>query len=471
MALPNKKDLKKNAKPAAEQPEVITPKVVKELPLEKVIENKLAENNVTKRVLNAMKDKYLVPAEGDTRQLKEEFVLKNNTDKETYLAIKAERKNVRKVGIITEDLCKKGREKAIQEQKLWLGKEKEVLGEVATVQDLLDEQIKIFEDEEERLRVEEEDRKDKQLVVRQNELIKMGAVNANGCMNINDLSIENSSIREFDDDGYQKEILPLFKMHYENNEKDRIEKEEEQKRQDDLRKKQQEELQQQQDTLKKQQEELDNQKRQFEQQQQQMKDQKIKSRKLQLEVIGLAFSLRDDAYTFEDLKVTSAEITDLDEVAWETRLQNLKPAIDQRKAAAKEKEDRKQQRSAQLSSLGMTFTGSAHTFEDLTITLKDLTDKDDTQWSELITDTTTKIADLKQKAQEKQQQEWQQQQDDLKKKQQQQQEEEAAKASDKDKWTGLLTAINAIQLPEMKSPAYKAKLNSFTSKIKEINAL
>ncbi len=59
----------------------------------------------------------------------------------------------------------------------------------------------------------------------------------------------------------------------------------------------------------------------------------------------------------------------------------------------------------------------------------------------------------------------------MKKKQQQQQEEEAAKASDKDKWAVLITAINAIQLPELKSPAYKSKLNSFTAKIKEINAL
>lgn len=467
MAIPN---AKKNIK---QQPEITPATVIKELPLEKVIDNTLAKNNVTKKVLNAMKDKYLVPAKDETEKakLKEEFILKNPTDKETYLVVKEERKGVRKVGIITENLCETGRADAVKTQRLWIGKQKEILGEVALVQDQLDEQIKIFEDEEKRLIQVEEDRKDEQLIVRQNELIKMGAVNANGCMNINDLSIENSSIREADDDVYKTEILPLFKMHYENNEKDRIAQEEDKKRQDDLLKQQQDKLKEEQDNLKKQQDLLDQQKRDFEKQQQEMKDQKIKSRKLQLEVIGMAFALRDDAYIFEDLKVSSAEIADLDEVAWETRLQNLKPSIDQRKAAAKEKEDRKQQRSAQLSSLGMTFTGSAYNFETINISGAEIINLDGPAWDQLVATTTTTIADLKQKAEEKKQQEWQQQQDDLKKKQQQQQEEEAAKASDKDKWAVLITAINAIQLPELKSPAYKSKLNSFTAKIKEINAL
>jgi len=174
MAIPTTKNSKKEngskSKSVVEQQPEITPHtVVEELPLEKVIENKLAENNVTKRVLNAMKSKFLVPAEGDKMALKPEFILKNPTDKETYLIVKEERKNVRKVGIAAEKVCEKGRADAVQIQRLWIGREKEVLNEVATVQDQLDAQIKIFEDEEKRLLEEEEKRKNEQLIVRQAE--------------------------------------------------------------------------------------------------------------------------------------------------------------------------------------------------------------------------------------------------------------------------------------------------------------
>lgn len=481
MAIPNKKDSKKNngsgakpSQPAAQQPEVITPKVVKELPLEKVIENKLAENNVTKRVLNAMKDKYLVPAgeDAEKRTLKPEFVLKNNTDKETYLAIKTERKAVRKVGIITEEQCKKGREDAIRIQKLWLGKEKEVLGEVGTVQDLLDEQIEIYEAEEKRLHDLEEERKDNQLNVRQNELIKMGAVNANGCMNINDLSIENSSIREADDETYNETILPLFKMHYESNEKERIQKEEEKKQQDLLLKQQQDKLKEEQDALKKQQDDLQKQKEQFEQQQKELREQKIKNRCLQLEALGMKFSFRDDAYIFEGVNVDNkTEACLLDDAEWETLLQKIKPAIENAKAAIKLKEERQNTRSVQLSGLGMTFTGSAYQFEDVNVPATDLTGMDDNTWNELIATTTPIIADRKQKLQAKQEEEFKQKQIEEQRKQQQQQEEEAAKASDKDKWTTFVAAINGITIPEMKSSQYKSKVNAAKLKLTEITQL
>ena len=230
-----------------QQEEKITSvEVIKEVPLETIIDQALTKVNVTKKVLTAMKNKYLVAAEGDNMVLKDELILRNDTDKERYLIVKEERKGVRKIGIITEDLCKKGRQHAIDEQKAWLAKEKEILGEVDIVQLQMDAQIKRYEDEVERLRVLEEQRKDDQLSTRQTELIKMGAVIANGCMNINDLAIEISNIREADDDIYNDTILPLFKMQYEKNEQARVAKEKSENEAAELFKKQQEELQEQQ---------------------------------------------------------------------------------------------------------------------------------------------------------------------------------------------------------------------------------
>ncbi len=518
MATVKKNQAGTKASSTAAAPEITPHTVVKELPLEKVIDNTLAKNNVTKKVLNAMKEKYLAQGEENKLVLKDQFVLKNLTDKETYLIIKEERKGIRKVGIITEDLCKKGRADAIAIQKLWLGKEKEILDEIAIVQDQLDEQIKKYEEEEKRLFQVEEDRKDQQLITRQNELIKMGAVNANGCMNINDLSIENSSIREADDDVYNETILPLFKMHYENNEKVRIAEEEE-------KKKKQQEFEQQQADMKKQQEEFEQQQQQFkkqqeefQQQQEELKKQKIKNRCLQLEAIGLVFSFKEDAYIFEDVNVDNkTEVCLLEDAAWEELLQKIKPEIEQRKKDAATREERKTKRAAQLSALGMTFTGTHYIFSDISIPATDLTGMEDNTWNELIATTTPMIDDRKLKAAklelgntrmetlktiglvkdetveslselskdefltlaekyksevaEEKQKEWQRQQDDLKKKQQQQQEEDAARATDKDKWAAFISQVDTIPLPEFKSNVYKSKLASAKDILNQLKSL
>lgn len=453
-------------------PELSKVEVIKELPLEKVIDNTLAKSNVTKKVLNALKEKYL----GDDKlALKDEFVLKNPTDKETYLVIKEERKGVRKIGIITEDLCKKGRADAISIQKLWLGKEKEILDEVAIVQDKLDAQIKIFEEEEKRLAQLEEERKDEQFNIRQAQLIKMGSVSANGCMNINDLSIENSSIREADDETYNETILPLFKMHYEKNEAKRVEEEKQKQKEKEELEKQQNELKQQQQQMKEQQELLDKQKREFEEQQQQLKNQKIANRKMQLEVIGMSFSFKDDVYVFDDVKISNhGELCVLDDAEWEILLQATKPLIETRKKQAAIKEERKNIRSVQLSELGMTFTGNAYKFDDINIPATDITGMEDVNWNELIATTTPMIADRKQKSEEKKQQEWQKQQDEEKEKQKRQQEEENAKASDKEKWANFIALLNQFaigNMPEFKSSIYKNKRQITKEKLEEILSL
>lgn len=453
-------------------PELSKVEVIKELPLEKVIDNTLAKSNVTKKVLNALKEKYL----GDDKlALKDEFVLKNPTDKETYLVIKEERKGVRKIGIITEDLCKKGRADAISIQKLWLGKEKEILDEVAIVQDKLDAQIKIFEEEEKRLAQLEEERKDEQFNIRQAQLIKMGSVSANGCMNINDLSIENSSIREADDETYNETILPLFKMHYEKNEAKRVEEEKQKQKEKEELEKQQNELKQQQQKMKEQQELLDKQKREFEEQQQQLKNQKIANRKMQLEAIGMVFAMRENWYYFDaNLQVRMTAITDLDDAQWEDMIMKIKPAIEQRELEIASIEERKIKRSAQLSELGMTFTGNAYKFDDINIPATDITGMEDVNWNELIATTTPMIADRKQKAEEKKQQEWQKQQEEEKEKQKRQQEEENAKASDKEKWATFIAALNQFvtgNMPEFKSSIYKNKRQITKEKLEEISAL
>lgn len=445
--------------------------VVKELPLEKIIDNTLAQNNVTKSVLNALKKKYLVDVKSEVPALKEEFVLKSPTDKETYLLVKEERKGVRKVGIITEKLCETGRAEAIKTQKLWLDKQKEILGDVATVQDQLDEQIKIFEDEEKRLEQVENDRKDQQYNVRQTELIKMGATLANGCLNINDLAIETSNIREADDDIYNETILPLFKMHYEANEKKKFEEEEKKKKDQEEFDKKKKELDEQQEKMRKQQEEFDQKQQQFEQQQKDLKQQKIKSRNLQLEAVGMKYSPAKTGFVYEDIDVSDEKISSLADDQWELLLQDIKPKIEQKVKDAIAIRERTTQRAAKLSELGLTFTGNAHVFEDVNIPHSSLSGMSDNDWNELISSTTTLVADRKQKKIDADKKAWEQQQQQQQEEQKRQQEEDAAKATDKEKWIALVGSLTSVAMPEFKSAVYKNKAAQLTAKIKEIQAL
>ena len=446
-------------------PELSKVEVIKELAPEKVIEQTLTKNNVTNRVIAALKEKY---GKGD-------LVLRTLDDTENYLIICEAKKSVRKIGIITEKICKEGRSEAIKIQKMWLDKQAEILGKIAEVQDPLDAEIKKYEDEQSRLEQVEEERKDEQFNIRQAQLIKMGSVSANGCMNINDLSIENSSIREADDETYNETILPLFKMHYEKNEAKRVEEEKQKQKEKEELEKQQNELKQQQQQMKEQQELLDKQKREFEEQQQQLKNQKIANRKMQLEVIGMSFSFKDDVYVFDDVKISNhGELCVLDDAEWEILLQATKPLIETRKKQAAIKEERKNIRSVQLSELGMTFTGNAYKFDDINIPATDITGMEDVNWNELIATTTPMIADRKQKSEEKKQQEWQKQQDEEKEKQKRQQEEENAKASDKEKWANFIALLNQFaigNMPEFKSSIYKNKRQITKEKLEEILSL
>ena len=87
--------------------EILTPEV-EVMDLETSITTQLTKANVTDQVIAALKEKY-----GGMK-------LKAIDDKESYLLIKEARKEVRKVGIIAEKICEKGREDAVKIQRAWL---------------------------------------------------------------------------------------------------------------------------------------------------------------------------------------------------------------------------------------------------------------------------------------------------------------------------------------------------------------
>lgn len=180
-----------------------------EIPLDKKIENTLVKHNVTEAVIAGLKEKY-----GG-------LVLRSVGNKEDYLEIKAAKKEVRKYGILTEQLCKKGREDAIAIQKKWLAKEKEILGKIAEVEDPLEAEIDKYEKEQERLEQEEIRKKENAFAARQSQLIKMGATYLDGHYNLDHISFDATLIKESDEDTWAG-MISKYQSQYEKNEAARI---------------------------------------------------------------------------------------------------------------------------------------------------------------------------------------------------------------------------------------------------------
>ena len=406
-----------------------------ESPLEQVISKELVKNNVTKQVINALKRKY-----GSLK-------LKSLEDKEGYLEIKAARKEVRKLGILTENLCKAGREDANKIQKLWISKEKEVLGMINEVQDPLDEEIKKYEEEQSRKEQEERERQEQQFMKRQTTLLKMEAVYEGNSFSLGSVSYDINNIKEADEEIWEETILPKFKREFEKIESVRAE--EERKRQeeaDKLRKekedfeRQQQEFKEQQEQLRKQQEELQRQKDEADKREREQKEKEAaevrekqdaqnKSRMQQVMALGLQYSLEYKSFIFGDVAVAEVDIIHYSQEKWDEMILQITPTIQKQKEdIAKREEERIEQEKQKAA-------------DEAAKKERDRIEEENRQ------------AELRRKQEEERKA------------------EEAAKASDKDKWAAFVDAISAIQVPEFKSSVYKGKLVLAKEKIEELRSL
>lgn len=91
-----------------------------------VIEESLAKQNVTKQVIAKLKADY------------SGLKINGIDDLEGFKKVEEARKECKAVRVLATKICKVGREAAIQEQKDWIAKEKEVVGEVSEIEDELE---------------------------------------------------------------------------------------------------------------------------------------------------------------------------------------------------------------------------------------------------------------------------------------------------------------------------------------------
>lgn len=215
-----------------------------ELSLVKTIETKLVQANVTEQVLAALKDKYAG------------MKLAAIDDKESYLEIKQAAKECAKVRTLTVKICKEGREEAVKAQKQWIAKEKEIVGQVAEVEDALDAEIKAFDDNVARIEQEEKNKQEEAYINRQASLTKMGAVYANGEFTLGEASFEANLIKGASENVWVEAVLPKFEAEYQKIEAVRIAEQKKKAEEEAAIKAEQEKLRAEQEAFKLQQEEF-----------------------------------------------------------------------------------------------------------------------------------------------------------------------------------------------------------------------
>lgn len=214
---------------------------IQEFSLEKVIDIKLVQNNITEQVIAALKETY-----GGLK-------LAALDNKESYLELKFAAKECSKVRNLAVKICKEGREAAVKAQKSWVAREKEVVNAVLAVEDLLDAEIKKYDDEVDRKQKEEKERQEEAYINRQAVLNKMGATYSNGCFLLGEAEFEANLIKGASPDVWDESIVPKFFAEYEKIEAVKVA--EQKIKDEELR-----ELKRQQDELKVEQEEMKRQK-------------------------------------------------------------------------------------------------------------------------------------------------------------------------------------------------------------------
>ena len=111
---------------------------------EKIITTELAKENVTEAVIANLKKQYLP------------LKINGINDVDGYKKVHDARMICRNTRTLAEKICKKGREDAVKEQKMWIAKEKEVVAQVSEIEQHLKKQEDVIDQEKEAIKIRAE---------------------------------------------------------------------------------------------------------------------------------------------------------------------------------------------------------------------------------------------------------------------------------------------------------------------------
>lgn len=302
------------------------------LSLDEQIDNKLVKANVTEAVIADLRERYLP------------LKIAGIDDKETYLLVKEGRKNCKAIRVIATKICKDGREDAVAIQKKWVAKEKEVTSRIAEVEDYLEEQEKAYEAEVAAEKEARKRREEEQLILRQQILTSMGALYADGCFVLGEVSFELSAVKESDIDVWNDVINAAFLAEYQKLQSEELEKARLQQEREAEFKRQQEELERKQKDLADKEAKLKEEADRQAAAAQKAIEQKENARCEQMYGFGLQFDMSDNHFKGYGCFVPMVDIKCLSDENWEHVINGVNAQVSKKKAEYAEEKRKEQER-------------------------------------------------------------------------------------------------------------------------------
>lgn len=161
-----------------------------------VIETTLAKHNITETALAEL-------------QKFKDLTVEGIQDKEGYKTADEARKLCKKLRSLTKDLCGKGREHLIAQQKAWVAKEKEIVGKIQDVESYLEGQLKLVDDEKQRIKEEKEARELIQMQERSSLLISLGMKLTGENYILENFAVNVLHLKVYDDFAFYEMIAPI----------------------------------------------------------------------------------------------------------------------------------------------------------------------------------------------------------------------------------------------------------------------
>jgi len=153
------------------------------------IETALAKENVTNQVIQKLKESYLG------------LTINGLEDKKGFKAVEDARKECKSIRTLAVRICKKGREDAIQTQKDWIAKEKEVVAEIEVVEGYLESESNKIKELEKKILFEAAQKE--KLHARKEKLSLIG------------FEVEDAELLKIDDNQYDALYNDFYKKHLE----------------------------------------------------------------------------------------------------------------------------------------------------------------------------------------------------------------------------------------------------------------
>lgn len=153
------------------------------------IETELAEQNITAQVIAKLKENY------------SGLTINGIDDKEGFKRVEEGRKECKAIRVLATKICKTGREEAIQIQKAWIAKEKEVVGQIEEIEKELEEQSDRIKKEKEEILFKAA--QEAKLPMRKEKLASIG------------IEVEDAQLLKLDDLQFSQLFTEFYEKHLE----------------------------------------------------------------------------------------------------------------------------------------------------------------------------------------------------------------------------------------------------------------